>query len=131
MGFSLIERFGYSQIYESFRIYEFFRKYSSEFKKKPQYTDKDAPRNEYSKNFEQISYSFRDINDWKCSCCHVNLRKDKDLLDTHHINGIKSDDSWGNLQSLCIRCHSEQPFHERLKNDERFARFMMKYGQKK
>ena len=91
------------QIYQSFRIDEFFRIYASDFKKKPGYTDKDAPPNEYSKNFEQISYSFRDINDWKCSCCHVNLRDDKDLLDTHHINGIKSDNSWGNLQSLCIR----------------------------
>jgi len=118
-------------IYESFSIDEFFRKYTSEFKEKPQYTDKNAPSNEYSVNFEQISYSFRDINDWRCSNCKINLRNDKDLLDTHHINGIKSDNSWSNLQSLCIRCHSEQPFHDRIKNDERFSRFMTKYGQKK
>lgn len=119
------------QIYKSFSIDEFFRKYASEFKKKPQYTDRDAPTNEYSKNFEQISYSFRDLNDWHCSNCQVNLRNDKNLLDTHHINGIKSDDSLDNLQCLCIRCHSEKPFHERLKNDERYVRFIKKYGQKK
>ena len=119
------------QIYESFRIGELFNKYMSQFNKKPQYTDKNAPQNEYVENFDQISYSFRDINEWECSNCHVNLRNDKDLLDTHHINGVKSDNTWGNLQSLCIRCHSEQPFHERLRGDERFERFMIKYGQKK
>lgn len=116
------------QIYDSFYIDEFFKKYSSEFRKNPQYTDKDAPPNEYSKNFEQISYSFRDMNGWECSRCHINLQNDKDLLDTHHINGIKSDDSLANLKCLCVRCHSEQPFHERLKNDERYTRFIMKYG---
>jgi hypothetical protein len=119
------------KIYESFCIDEFFNKYANEFKKKPQYTDKDAPPNEYSENFEQISYSFRAINNWHCCNCHADLRNDKDLLDTHHVNGIKSDDSWDNLQSLCIRCHSEQPFHERLKDDERYIRFITKYRQKK
>lgn len=119
------------QVYEAFRIDEFFKKYASQFKEKPQYTDRDAPPNEYSENFEQISYSFRDINGWQCSNCLVVLRNDKDLLDTHHINGIKSDDSWENLQSLCIRCHSEKPYHERLKDDGRYARFINKYGQKK
>jgi len=119
------------QIHKSFSIDEFFKKYASQFKKKPQYTDKDAPPNEYSANFEQISYSFRDINDWQCSKCLVNLRNDKGLLDTHHKNGIKSDDSFGNLQCLCIRCHAEQPFHESLKNAERYAHFIMKYGEKK
>jgi len=118
------------QIFQSFRIDEFFAKYASQFKKKPRYTDRDAPSNEYTQNFQQISYSFRDINDWQCSNCHINLRNDKDLLDTHHINGIKSDDSWDNLKSLCVRCHSEQPFHERLKEDERYARFNRKYGRK-
>lgn len=116
------------KIYESFRIDEFFKKYSSQFKKKPQYTDSDAPPNEYSKDFEQKSYAVRDNNHWECSKCYTNLRNDKNLLDTHHINGVKSDDSWGNLQSLCIRCHSEQPFHERLRHDKRFKQFMMQYG---
>jgi len=117
------------EIYQSFDIAEFFRKYASQFKQRPQYTDKDAPPHQYSDNFEQISYAFRDINAWQCSECHIDLRNDKELLDTHHVNGIRSDNSWGNLQCLCIRCHAEKPYHERLKNDERYARFIMKYGQ--
>jgi hypothetical protein len=119
------------RIYDSFQLSEFFRIYESQFKEKPNQTEKDAPPNEYTEDFEQISYSFRDINNWQCSKCKVNLRDDKDFLDTHHINGIKSDNSLNNLKCLCIFCHSEMPFHERLKNDERYGRFIEKYGNKK
>ena len=41
------------RIYESFIIDEFFRKYKSDFKKKPTYTEQNAPPNEYTENFEQ------------------------------------------------------------------------------
>lgn len=118
-------------IYNSFRIDEFFSQYAGEFNQKPRFNDKDAPPNEYSKNFEQVSYSVRAINGWQCSNCKINLQEDKDLLDAHHINGIRSDDVWDNLQCLCVCCHSQQPFHERLKNDERYLRFMTKYRKKK
>ena len=114
-------------IYESFQIGKFFSKYGGEFSNAPQFNDQNAPPNEYSKNFEQISYSFRDINNWQCSVCRIDLRSDKDLLDTHHLNGIKSDNSWDNLQCLCVRCHSDQPFHDRLKKDERYVQFVRKY----
>ena len=32
----------------------------------------------------------------------------------HHINGVKSDNSAGNLRPLCADCHRKQPFHERM-----------------
>jgi hypothetical protein len=118
------------KIYQSFSIDEFFKKYSVGFKKKPEHTDANAPLNEYSKGFETISYSFRPVNHWICEKCNINLENDKELLDTHHKNGMKSDDSFNNLQCLCVRCHAEQPFHDRLKETERHKRFIAKYREK-
>ncbi|HPT72163.1 MAG TPA: HNH endonuclease signature motif containing protein [Candidatus Cloacimonadota bacterium] len=117
-----------SKIYHSFRIDEFFTKYSTEFKENPKYTDQNAPLNEYSKDFETISYSFRAVNHWICEKCNINLDNDKDLLDTHHKNGLKWDDALINLRCLCVRCHAEQPFHERLKETERYKIFLSKFG---
>lgn len=118
------------KIYQSFSLDEFFKKYSTEFTQKPKYTDSTAPLNEYSKNFDFVSYNFRAINHWICEICEINLENDKELLDTHHINGIRGDDTLTNLRCLCVRCHAEQPYHERLKDTEKYERFNKKYRQK-
>jgi len=117
-----------SKIYQSFNIEEFFERYQSRFRQTPKDTEKTAPPNEYSTNFEQISYSFRAMNGWQCASCGLFLSEDKDLLDTHHVNRIKSDDSLDNLKALCVRCHAEQPSHNNLKEDPRYRRFILKYG---
>src|SRR5690606_8629747 len=35
----------------------------------------------------------------------------KRLLHTHHINGVKHDNSASNLICLCADCHRKEPFH--------------------
>lgn len=44
----------------------------------------------------------------------VDLSLYKHLLDTHHINGVKTDNSDSNLRALCKECHSLEPKHEHM-----------------
>lgn len=116
------------KIYKDFDLEAFFAHYSTKFKNKPPFTENNAPLNEYSRDFQVISYSFRAANQWFCEKCQINLEKDKEYLDTHHRNGIKWDDALDNLQCLCVACHAEQPYHDRIKETERYREFMRIYG---
>ena len=46
----------------------------------------------------------------KCYICKINL---SEIVEFDHINGDKSDNSFGNCQALCASCHSEKTFHEK------------------
>lgn len=102
-----------SEIWNSFSIEYFFEIYKSHFKQKPAYTDKTAPKGGYADNWSDISDRFRTSVGWKCQNCGVDLSGSgkKNLLHAHHANGVKSDNSPGNLKALCVLCHGEQPQH--------------------
>lgn len=70
----------------------------------------------YPKHWRSISMRYREIANWKCSECHGSFKKDREMLDVHHINGIRSDVSRTNLVVLCKKCHSKQPMHAHYKN---------------
>lgn len=45
--------------------------------------------------------------DYKCNRCGINdWQGEKISLEVDHINGIRTDDSRGNLEALCPNCHS-------------------------
>ncbi len=63
----------------------------------------------YVKNWEEISLNYRIKRNFTCERCgtHVEDGFDRSFMQTHHKNGIKTDNQEGNLECLCIKCHSE------------------------
>lgn len=99
------------QIWRQFSLAEFFEAYESRFRSKPRYTDRTAPPPGYAKDWSQISTRYRASVGWRCEHCGIDLNDHKDLLHTHHLNGVTGDNTYTNLRALCVVCHSEQPAH--------------------
>lgn len=99
---------------DTFDIAEFFETYSSCFKYLPVGNSSAKLTAGYSKDWPQISASTRELADWKCSTCRIDLRSHQNLLHVHHVNGVKQDNSPSNLKVLCAACHRDQPLHERM-----------------
>lgn len=108
------------RIVDEFELKDFYKIYEPQF-----YTDfagilykenDKFPINNYQKDWNFISYSYRKSKNWRCESCNKTFEKNKGELHVHHINGIKSDNNLANLRSLCYTCHSQQPFHDHMKN---------------
>lgn len=65
----------------------------------------------YVENWQEISAQRRIAANWTCSDCGVCLSGHRNLLDTHHHNRDKQNNSDANLRVLCKCCHREQGFH--------------------
>lgn len=86
--------------------------------------------NEY---WTELSNWYRKQRDWTCEECNLNLKKDKNYLDTHHILG-RGYNSPEHLKALCVGCHAEQKTpsdHSFMKNDERYRKFMSTYRKRR
>ena len=88
-------------------------------------TDKKAPLNVYSIDWDEISQKYREQQNYTCENCQINLSHSKKYLHVHHINEVKSDNDFNNLKVLCIKCHAEQPNHEHLKKELDYKQFKL------
>lgn len=63
----------------------------------------------YVKNWEEISLAYRTKMRFTCERCgtHVEDGFDHYYMQTHHKNGVKTDNRESNLECLCVKCHSE------------------------
>lgn len=65
----------------------------------------------YTNDWAKISREYRIQKNWICEECEKNMKNNPAGLETHHINGVKSDNRQENLKALCRACHQKQPFH--------------------
>ncbi len=101
----------------TFDIVGFFEHFTkSPITRTPTYTDKNAPVSGYTENWDLISRQHKEQCGYVCQQCGIDLSLHKNLMQTHHANGVKSDNSPSNLKVLCIECHSEQPSHGHMKS---------------
>ena len=86
--------------------------------------------NVYSKDFDKISYRYKESVGWKCenlTCPHGRGPFPK-YLHTHHKNMDKTDNTYINLESLCISCHSKKPNHQHIKRSATYKEFLSEYN---
>lgn len=69
----------------------------------------------YTKDWRSVREAYKLSQNFSCEECGVNLNEWKELLHTHHIDGVKSNNHPANLTALCAECHSKQPMHKHLK----------------
>ena len=70
----------------------------------------------YTKDWATVSRMHKEMNRWTCQDCGVCLELERNLLHVHHRDRNPQNNSFHNLEALCVICHSERPGagHRRL-----------------
>ena len=74
--------------------------------------------NKYPSNWKEISDAYRITRNYRCEECKVDLSEYHHLCVTHHINGCHFDVRPENIRVLCVYCHSLQPYHKKITQQE-------------
>ena len=106
------------KVWKGFSLRDFFAECTTFFPSKPRYTDRTAPPGGYTRNWSRLSDAIKRKRGWRCDECSVNLSHHRRLLHGHHKNGVTSNNRQENIAVLCLLCHSEQPYHGRVKPSE-------------
>ena len=113
------------RIYSDFSLDNFFDQYGgTRHIHTPRFNDLNAPINQYSTEFNEISRVIREQRGFQCEVCGLDLVEAPRFLHLHHINADRSDNRGENLRCLCIKCHAREPEHARLRNSPDFMDFM-------
>jgi hypothetical protein len=111
---------------QSFGLEKFFARYPrSLHTSNPRYNSDNAPLNNYTPDFGEISEKAKAARNWRCEECGLNLslKANRRFLHTHHIDGGKSNNSLDNLRVLCIGCHADEPVHQHMKRLPEYVLF--------
>ena len=85
----------------------------------------------YTEDFPEISRHLREKHHWCCTKCNVDMSENKAGLHTHHINGVKSDNSRRNLLVLCALCHKGiDPYHSTMYVRPSIERYILNQREK-
>ncbi len=70
---------------------------------------------DYPANWNQISLSLRERANWTCSSCGLDCSTNKNLLHVHHKDGRRGVVHAGNLEVVCVDCHSKKFGHSHMR----------------
>ena len=70
----------------------------------------------YTADWDFVSRRKKEECGYVCQKCKGSHSFDKSFLQTHHKNGVKSDNSDANLIVLCKTCHAAEPFHGHMRS---------------
>ncbi len=104
---------GSGPVWQGFSLIEFYDGYSTFFPRMP--TRWAGAPEGYAEDWVQVSRSYRESKSWKCEECGVSLDDEQQLLQVHHRNGVKNDNSESNLKAVCLLCHKREPDHGHMK----------------
>ena len=62
---------------------------------------------DYTNDWPRISADLKGVRLWRCEICKYRNRG-SGLIQVHHIDGDKSDNSRANLQVVCAICHGSK-----------------------
>jgi hypothetical protein len=114
---------------KAFTLVDFFKRYPRDLLSvKPKHSSADAPLNDYAKDWEQVSSTYRRLRGYQCEQCFLDLTANPRYLHVHHLNGEKNDNHDSNLIALCIGCHAREPMHGHMKKTPDFKSFEQIYG---
>ncbi|MEQ6916032.1 hypothetical protein [Halomonas aquatica] len=105
---------GNKAVFANFSFREFFQYYESFFSEHPATEPRTHEEKGYTRDWPELSRAYRASKDYTCESCSVTLQGHRHLLHTHHLNGVRDDNSDHNLRALCADCHSKQPGHDHM-----------------
>jgi hypothetical protein len=104
-------------ICDNFDLGQFLDKQDTRFADLPSRRADSSPPDNYPDDWDRISARYRQSVGWVCERCGVDLSAPEHhrLLQTHHVNGVRSYNNRSNLRALCVLCHSESPSHHHMR----------------
>lgn len=107
-GFKETTRKRKAEIVRGFSRRRFLETEHTRFAELPPATDRAPPAMGYAADWADRSRAYRESVSYRCEDCSVDCSDNRSLLDTHHQNGVTTDNRISNLRALCKTCHAQR-----------------------